>query len=186
MERSNLIETLEQLLEAEERSERLTKLPSDLYPRIAVYTQKLRKGAGTDDADAVSRIARKQLRLIEGMARQLLNRRLAKGIDKHDTRDLLPEEKYLCERYAEYELTRDKFVSALINGQPSFFAILQKQQMQEMVTVRFMKPLGEVMGFDLNRYGPFKVHDLAHIPTGNAEALVSNGDAVEVYTKDSF
>ena len=186
MERGNLIETLEQLLEAEERSERLTKLPVDIYPRIAVYAQKLRKGAGTDDQDPISRIARKQLRLIEGMARQLLSRRLAKGIDKHDTRDLLPEEKFLCESYAKYKLTHDKFVSAMINGQPSFFAILQKQQMQKMVTVRFMKPLGEVMGFDLNRYGPFKVHDLAQIPSGNAEALMSNGDAVEVYTKDSY
>ena len=152
MERSNLIEALEQLLEAEERSDRLTKLPSDIYPRIAVYVQKLRKSASTDDEDAVGRITRKQLRLIEGMATQLLGRRLAKGIDKHDTKDLLPEEKFLCESYGEYKLTHDKFVSALVNGQPSFFAILQKQQMQKMVTVRFMKPLGEVMGFDLNRY----------------------------------
>jgi len=186
MERSNLIETLEQLLEAEERSERLTKIPSDIYPKLAIYTQKLRKSAGADDADPISRITRKQLGLIEGMARQLLDRRLAKGIDKHDTRDLLPEEKYLCESYTESRLAHDKFVSALINGQPSFFAILQKQQMQKMVTVRFTRPLGEVMGFDLNRYGPFKVHDLAQIPTGNAEALISNGDAIQVYTKDSF
>ncbi len=186
MERSNLIETLEQLLEAEERSERLTKLPPDIYPRIAIYTQKLRKSAGPDDEDAISRITRKQLRLIEGMARQLLSRRLAKGIDRHDTRDLLPEEKYLCESYTESSLTHDKFMRALTNGQPSFFAILQKQQMQKMVTVRFTKPLGEVMGFDLNRYGPFKIHDLAQIPTGNAEALIASGDAVEVYTKDSF
>jgi len=186
MERSNLIETLEQLLEAEERSEHLNKLPSDIYPRIAIYTQKLRKSAGTDDEDAVSRITRKQLRLIEGMARQLLSRRLVKGMNENDNRDLLPEEKYLCESYAKSRLTQEKFLSALINGQPSFFAILQKQQMQKMVTVRFRRPLEEVMGFDLNRYGPFKVHDLAQIPTGNAEALISNGDAVEVYTKNSF
>jgi len=186
MERNNLIETLEQLLESEERSERLTKLPSDTYQRIAVYTQKLRKSISADEEDAISRITRKQLRLIEGMATQLLSRRLAKGIEKHDARDLLPEEKYLYESYAESKLMHDKFVGALINGQPSFFAILQKQQMQKMVTVRFMKPLGEVMGFDLNRYGPFKVHDIAQIPTGNAEALIANGDAAEVYLKDSF
>jgi DNA replication factor GINS len=185
MERSNLIETLEQLLEAEERSEHLTKLPSDIYPTIAIYTQKLRKSAGSDDGDPISRITRKQLGLIEGMARQLLGRRLAKGIDNHDTRDLLPEEKYLYESYKESKLMRDKFMSALVNGQPSFFAVLQKQQMRKMVTVRFVKPLGEVMGFDLNRYGPFKVHDIARIPTGNAEALISNGDAAEVSTKDS-
>lgn len=186
MERDGLLETLEQLIEAEELSERPTKLPSDIYSRIATYTQKLRKGVGTDDEDVISRITRRQLKLIEGMAGQLLNRRLAKTVNRRDTRDLLPEEKYLCEAYNRSKLTREKFMSALTNGQPSFFAILQKQQMQRMVTIRFMKPLEEVMGFDLNRYGPFKVHDVAQIPSGNAEALISNGDAVEVDTKDSF
>ena len=185
MERSSLIETLEQLLEAEEHSERSIKLPPDIYSRIAVYTQKLRKGM-TADEDAVSRITRKQLQLICGMAGQLLDRRLTKTIDQGNIRDLLPEEKYLFDEYTRSKLTHDKFMSALTNGQPSFFAILQQQQMHRMMTVRFTKPLEEVIGFDLNRYGPFKIHDLAQIPAGNAEALISNGDAVEVHTKDSF
>jgi len=163
----------------------LTRLPSNIYPTIAIYTQKLRKN-GTEESDVASRIARKQLGLLEGMGRQLLGKRLAKALDKHDARDLLPEEKYLYQSYNEYSLTLDRFISALVNGQPSLFAILQKQQMQKMVTVRFVKPLDEVIGFDLNKYGPFKVHDLAQIPTGNAEALIANGEAVEVYTKDSF
>lgn len=185
MERDNLIATLEQLLESEERSERLTKLPPDIYPRIAVYTQKLRKGASSEDDDVLSRITRKQIQLIEGMSKQLIDRRLSKCVDKHDTKDLLPEERYLYESYTKARLAQDKFLSALVNGQPSLFAILQKQQMQKMVTVRFIKPLGEVMGLDLNRYGPFKAHDLAQIPAGNADALISNGDAVRVYTRDS-
>jgi DNA replication factor GINS len=185
MERSNLIETLEQLLESEERSERLTKLPSDIYARIAVYSQKLRKGAGVDEDDTRARITRKQLQLIKGMVKQLIDRRLVKSTELQDTRELLPEERYIYESYERARLVRDKFAKALINGQPSFFAILQKQQMQKMVTVRFAKPLGEIMGFDLNRYGPFKVHDIAQIPAANADALISNGDALEVSTKDS-
>ena len=179
------METLEQLLEAEEHSERPTRLPSDIYSRTAIYTQKLRKGMGADD-DTVSRITRKQLQLIEGLSGQLLDRRLGKAIEKRDARNLLPEEKYLCEAYTRSRLTHERFMNALTNGQPSFFTVLLNQQTHKMTTVRFLKPLEEVMGFDLNRYGPFKVHDLAQIPTGNAEALIANGDAVEVYTKDSF
>jgi DNA replication factor GINS len=182
----NTIETLRQLLVAEETSENLTKLPSNVYSTIAVYVQKLRKAADPGSDDLVSRLTRKQLWLLEGMAMQLLSRRLAKAMGGRDTRELLPEERYLCGSYADFERIHDKFISALVNGQSSFFAILQKQQMQKMVTVRFLKPLGEVIGFDLNRYGPFKTHDVAHIPAGNAEALISNGDAAMVYTKDSF
>lgn len=182
----NTIEMLRQAVMAEEASENLTKLPSNIYPTIAVYVQKLRKSADPSSDDFVSRLTRKQLWLLEGMARQLLSMRLAKAGRDHDAKDLLPEERYIRESYTGYERIHNKFISAMINGQSSFFAIIQKQQMQKMVTVRFLKPLGEVIGFDLNRYGPFKVHDVAHIPAGNAEALVSNGDAAMVYTKDSF
>ena len=85
----------------------------------------------------------------------------------------------------EFERMRSKFVKAMVNGQQSVFTDLQKSQMQKKVTVRFQKPLGEVVGFDLNRYGPFRVHDVAEIPAANAEVLISNGDATVVYTKDS-
>lgn len=182
----NTIEMLRQLLLAEETSENLTRLPSNIYSTIAIYVQKLRKSSDPSSDDLISRLTRKQLWLLEGMAEQLLSNRMRKAINGLDTKDLLPEERYICGSYAEFERVRDKFINAMINGQSSFFTILQKQQMQKMVAVRFLKPLGEVIGFDLNRYGPFKVHDVAHIPAGNAEALISNGDAVIVYTKDSF
>ena len=80
---------------------------------------------------------------------------------------------------------RGRFVKAMANGQQSMFTVLQKEQMRKKVTVRFLRPLGEVVGFDLNRYGPFRVHDVAEIPAANAEVLISNGEAAIVYTKDS-
>ena len=133
-----------------------------------------------------NRITQKQLELLEGMAKQLLNKRLHKALERRDSRDLLPEEKHLYQSYSDYQLDLDRFLGALVNGQPSLFAVMQKQQMQRMVTVRFVKPLGEVIGFDLNRYGPFRVHDLARLPTGNADALIANGEAVQVYADDSI
>lgn len=184
MDGNGLIETLEQLLETEERSEGLNRLPSDTYLKIATYTQKLRKNLIADDGDATSRIARKQLQLIEGMASQLLKRRLEKGDERQSIKDLLPEEKYLRESIAASRLVQERFLGALVNGQPSFFAILQKHQLRKMVTIRFAKPIGEVMGFDMNKYGPFKIHDIARIPSSNADALVASGDAIEVHTSD--
>ena len=179
------IQVLKQLLDAEEQSEHLTKLPTDTYTRIAAYVQKLRKSGDLTGDDPLSRLTRKQLSLLEGMGRQLLNRRIEKAARSQDVKDLLPEEKFVCEFHMEFERMRGRFVEAMINGQQSMFTILQKNQMRKKVTVRFQRPLEEVVGFDLNRYGPFKVHDVAEIPAANAEVLVSNGDAVMVYTKDS-
>jgi DNA replication initiation complex subunit (GINS family) len=182
----NIVETLNRLLEEEEQSETLTKLPSDLYSSVALYMQKLRKSADMNIDDPLARLVRKQVWLLEGMSRQLLYTRLGKAVARLDSRDLLPEEKYVYSFYAEFERMRGKFVKAIVNGQPSIFSVLQRSQMQRMLTVRFRKPLGEVMGFDLKRYGPFRVHDVARIPAGNAEILISSGDAVVVYTRDSL
>ena len=179
------IEFLKQLLDAEEQSEDLTKLPPDTYTRVATYVQKLRKGGDATADDPLSRLTRKQLSLLEGMGEQLLDRRISKAVRKHDMRDLLPEEKFVCDFYMEFERMRTRFTEALGNGQQSTFTTLQKNQMQKKVTVRFTKPLEQIVGFDLNRYGPFQVHDVAVIPAANAEALVSNGVAMVVHTSDS-
>ena len=44
------IQVLKQLLDTEEQSEHLTKLPADTYTKIAAYVQKLRK-SGDPTAD---------------------------------------------------------------------------------------------------------------------------------------
>jgi DNA replication initiation complex subunit (GINS family) len=183
---SETIETLKQLLDSEEQSETITRIPRDTYPKIAAYVQKLRKGADMGSDDPSSRLAKRELWIIEGMGRQLLNKRLSKAISQHEAKDLLPEERYLHELHLEFERMSEKFASAMANGQPSVFTLLQKNQMEKMVTVSFQRPLGEIIGFDLRRYGPFEVHDVATLPSANADALVSSGDARIVYTSDSI
>jgi DNA replication factor GINS len=183
---SETIQTLRQLLYAEEQSDELTKLPGNVYHRTATYVQKLRKTIDTNPNDPSSRLAKKQLWLLEGMGRELLDVRLAKVIRTGSAKLLLPEEKYVCEFSMEFERMRRKFADAMKDGQPSVFALMQKSQNEKTVTVSFLKPLGEIVGFDLNRYGPFKVHDVAQLPAANAEVLVSNGDARRVYPSESF
>lgn len=179
------IGVLKQLLDAEEQSERPSKIPPDTYTKLAAYVQKLRKSGDMTGDDPLGRLTRKQLSLLEGMGKQLLDRRLEKAIKAHDTKDLLPEEKFVCEYHMEFERMCGRLAKAIVNGQQSTIAVLQKNQMRKKVTVRFVKPLEEIVGYDLNRYGPFRVHDVAEIPAANAEVLVSNGDAVVVYARDS-
>lgn len=177
---------MRQLLDAEEQSDDLTKLPEDIYQNTAVYIHKLRKTVDNNSGDPSSRLAEKQLWLLEGMGKQLLETRLAKVIHTGNARLLLPEEKYVYELSVEFDRIRKKFVDAMDDGQPSIFMLMQKNQMEKMVIVSFTKPLGEIVGFDLKRYGPFKVHDVAKLPAANAEVLISNGNARRVYPADSF
>ena len=53
------IQVLKQLLEAEEQSENLTRLPADNYTRIATYVQKLRKSGDITADDPLSRLTTK-------------------------------------------------------------------------------------------------------------------------------
>lgn len=182
---SETIQTLKQLLDSEEQSEELTRLPRDTYRSTAAYVQKLRKSVDVGSTDPSSKLAKKQLWLIEGMGRQLFSSRLVKVTNTGDSKLLLPEEKYVYELHLEFERTCREFIHAIANGHTSVYALLERNQMRKMVTVSFQRPLGEIVGFDLNRYGPFKAHDVAQLPAANAEALISNGDVRMVYASDT-
>ena len=181
---SETIDSLNQLLDSEEHSEELMRIPADTYQKTASHVQRLRKSADLHSGDPASRLARKQLWLIEGMGKQLLHKRLSKASSRNNPRFLLPEEKYVFELFTEFERLRAHFASALTNGQPSIFSGLQKSQMEKTVLVSFQRPMAEIIGFDLNKYGPFKAHDVARLPALNAEALMLNGDATRVYSSE--
>lgn len=172
--------SLKRYLEAEEQSEKVVKIPADTYSKLAAHMQNLRRISNSNGDDLASRLIRKQTRILQGMVSQLLQLRLQKAMNAETTNNLLPEEKYVHGLHTEFKRRQDRFINAIVSGYPSFFTIAYKDEMSRKVTVRFLRNVGEIVGFDLKRYGPFKVHDLAVLPTGNAEALVANGDALLV------
>ena len=72
----------------------------------------------------------------------------------------------------------------MVDGQPSFFTLAQRREVQRMTTVRVSKRIGEIMGADLKRYGPFEVNDVARLPLGNAQVMVASKQASFVATDD--
>ena len=180
------LDLLKRYLDAETTSDRMVKLPSDVYSRLAGYCQHLRRTTSTTGDDLSSRLIRKQIALIEGMVDQLLKTRIEKAVSSGATSDLLPEEKHVSSLFIEFKKREQRFVGAVVNGQPSFFAMAHRNEMSRQVTVRFSKSVGEVIGFDLKRYGPFKTHDVAIVPSANAEVFVANGEAVLVAEREAF
>jgi DNA replication initiation complex subunit (GINS family) len=195
MERLSTIERLRQTLESEEASEALTMLPAETYVKLAGYAQKLRATTGSNTNDAPGRLAKKQLWLMEGMIRRLLHLRLAKAakeeaiIQQDDqsprpSRNLLPEERYVNDVLQQLAKKEERFVKAVVDGQPSFFTLVQRRETQRMTTVRISKHMGEIIGADLKRYGPFEVNDVARLPVGNAQVMVASKQAVPVSSDD--
>ena len=194
MESISTVERLRQLLESEEASDTLTALEADTYVKLANYAQRLRGTAASGDQDASGRLGRKQLWLIEVMTRRLLQLRLAKAEKEAATREadqtqrtsrnLLPEERYIDDVLRQLAKKEDRFVKAVADGQPSFFALVQRRETQRMTTVRISKRVGEIIGADLKRYGPFEVNDVARLPVGNAQVMVASRQAVLVSNDD--
>ncbi len=111
---------------------------------------------------------------------------MEKVISRGMTNDLLPEEKHVSSIYMEFRKRQQRFIGSIVNGQPSFFAMAHRNEMSRQVTVRFSKPVGEVIGFDLRRYGPFKARDVALVPSANAEVFMANGEALLVSERDAI
>lgn len=179
------MEQLQRHLETEEQSDKLTVLSNDLYTRVASYMQNLRRTASSNNSDITNRLIAKQMTLIEGMVNQLLSVRLKKAITQSAAQQLLPEERFLCSLDSEFQRRKKAFLDAVVSGQPSFMSMAYRNEMGRSVTVRFLKPVTEIVGFDLRRYGPFKPQDLAVVPSANADILVANMEAVLVYPAES-
>jgi DNA replication initiation complex subunit (GINS family) len=190
MEPASTIERLRQVLDSEEASETLTTIPADTYIRLSNYAQKLRATTGSVNDDAPGRLARKQLWLMEAMTRRLLQIRLGKAgkgeapaeVDGQSavSKKLLPEERHVDDLFRELAKKQERVVRAVVDGQSSFFSLVQRREAQRMTTVRISKHLGEIMGADLKRYGPFEVNDVTRLPRGNAQVMVASKQAVPV------
>lgn len=179
-----ILEDLKRTLDSEADAPLLQKLPRDYYSKISVYTQKIRRSAGSNASEVTNRLITRQISMIESMIRELLTVRARKAIQTHTSLELLPEERYVYFLRQRSDKRFEAFVEAVSAGQPSFIEFAHKIETERTVVVKFLKHVDESVGLDLRRYGPFEVEDIASLPAANAEILIAGGDAIEIYTRD--
>ncbi len=110
-------------------------------------------------------------------------------IDKHDTINMLPEEK---EFYFEINKIlnnyRNDILTSLIDQR---LPLLKKEEPKELKTnsfnntklVRFLHPVPKFIGTDLSVYGPFEKEDIASLPEKIANLLIERKRVQEVEFK---
>lgn len=116
----------------------------------------------------------------------LINIRLDKisKSDKIDFKNLLDEEKFILDAEEEQRERTEMILSATINGKSKFLESISQNHKTKTVVIRFLQEVDEIIGADLERYGPFKTEDIATIPYENAQALIAKNIATKVRWED--
>lgn len=96
--------------------------------------------------------------------------------------NLLDEEKYILYPGTDMDERRSLVLDGIVSGRPRLLESVTASHRTRLVMVRMLKPVDEMTGADMARYGPYSAEDVATIPLENAAALLSQGAAARVGT----
>ncbi len=175
------INSLYNLVLRETESDILTELDSDFYQVLAAFIGDLHK----QEYDGVeSKIKDRLIEMATELTRLLLKFRLEKATLQGQTLSLLDEEKYILDSHEQQLERTEKILNATIQGKSKFLAMISNRHRTKKMTVRFLQDVDELVGADLEKYGPFKAQDVATIPYENAHALFTKDAAIKINWED--
>ncbi|MDA7494888.1 hypothetical protein N8459_00080 [Nitrosopumilus sp.] len=169
------------LLETENDS--LLEIKPNFYRNLSDFIGNLRK----QEFDGVeNKIKDTMIEMATELTSLLIHIRLEKisNPDNFDISHLLDEEKFILDSHEEQNERIEMILSATISGKSKFLESLAENHKIKKVVIRFLSDVDEIIGADLERYGPFKVEDIATIPYENAQALIAKKIAIKVRWED--
>jgi len=173
------LKNLHVIVMQEFQTEEPQELSTDFFRNLSNFIGKLKN----EEYDGIEKKTKNQIiSLATNLTELLINKRLEK-ISKSQTTSyniLTDEEKFVIDSNDEMNERKDMIISGIINGKSKFLETTSTKHKIKPVTVRFVKEFDEIIGVDLEKYGPFKPEDIATIPNENAQALFSNGIALKV------
>lgn len=173
------INSLYSIVLRETEIDQIQELDSDLYKTISKYVGELKR----QEFDGVeNKVKNSLIDMITELISLLIKIRLEKIVNSgdFDITNLLDEEKYILDSEEEKLDRKEMIVNATINGKVKLLESISKKHKTKPIVVRFIKEMDEMVGADLEKYGPFKTEDIATIPYENAKALISKNIAVKV------
>jgi len=173
------LKNLHVIVMQEFQTEEPQELGTDFYQNLSNFIGKLKN----EEYDGIEKKTKNQIiTTTTNLTELLINKRLEKistiPMISHTT--LNDEEKFIVDSNDEMNERKNMILSGIINGKSKFLEITCTKHKIKPVTVRFVKEFDEIVGVDLEKYGPFKPEDIATIPNENAQALISNGIALKI------
>ncbi len=167
----------------ETESDSIQEINPDFYRNLSDFIGDLKK----QEFDGVeSKIKETIIDTATELTSLLINIRLDKisKSDNIDFKNLLDEEKFILDAEEEQRERTEMILSATINGKSKFLESIYQNHKTKTVVIRFLKEVDEIIGADLEKYGPFKTEDIATIPYENAQALIAKNIATKVRWED--
>jgi DNA replication factor GINS len=172
----------------------LQSIPLDTYQDIASTLSKL-KGQVYEGLETV--IRDRMTELISQTTRLLLERRLRKVMEQEkwnasqqspspsdfqitDYSKLADEEKYILDAEQDSVKRKDFVLMATLSGRSKNLESISYKVRSKQILVRFLKPMEQFIGIDMNKYGPFHKEDVANLPFENARSIIGSGEAIEI------
>lgn len=185
MSESNQIDinSLHHIVLRETEDDSVLEMDPDFYRNLSEFIGNLRK---QEFDGAESKIKDTMIEMATELTSLLIRIRLDKITKSSDTQfgNLLDEEKFILDSQEEQSERIEMVLSATINGKSKFLESLSQNHKTKKVVIRFLKEADELVGADLEKYGPFKTEDIATIPYENAQALISKNIAAKVRWED--
>jgi len=185
MSESNQIDinSLHNTVLRETENDSLLEINPNFYRFLSDFIGNLRK----QEFDGVeNKIKDTMIEMASELTSLLIHIRLEKIFDSndYDVGHLLDEEKYILDSQDEQNERIEMILSATINGKSKFLESLAENHKIKKVVIRFLSEVDEIVGADLEKYGPFQAEDIATIPYENAQALIAKNIATKVRWED--
>ena len=185
MSESNQIDinSLHNTVLRETENDSLLEIKPNFYRNLSDFIGNLRK----QEFDGVeNKIKDTMIEMASELTSLLIQIRLEKisNSNDFDISYLLDEEKFILDSHEEQNERTEMILSATINGKSKFLESLAENHKIKKVVIRFLSEVNEIVGADLEKYGPFKAEDIATIPYENAQALIAKNIATKVRWED--
>jgi hypothetical protein len=184
-----LIETsadrLYRLLEDENTSKDILKIPPDTYKQITSHIKSIRSESAEDERNLNSAVSLAERRILHQMATRLIQLRIEKfkKDTEGDTANLTLEERYIVEPLVISKKRFDRVSESIFNGHVGELDHAGNAVKQKYVYARFLQPYAAITGPDLGIYGPFMPEDVAILPVENAKNLAKIGIIAKNWTE---
>ncbi len=173
------INSLYAIVLRETENETIQEIDPDLYNSISNFIGKLKR----EEYDNIeAKIKDELVGITTKLTTLLLNIRLqkVKNCDSLDFSNLLDEEKFVLDGEEETRERTEMILSATLNGKSKLLESISHRHKTKSTVIRFIKEMDQIMGADLEKYGPFKTEDIATIPYENAQALIAKKIAQKI------
>ena len=170
--------SLYQIALREVTNNELQQIDSDFYMSTSDFIGKL-KGENYDGIE--SKINRSLVEFITELTTLILRIRIEK-IKKLpiNTKKLLDIEKFILTSEDETKEREEMILASILGGKSKLLQSIALKTKTQLVSVRILKEVEQMIGSDSENYGPFKPEDIVTIPFENAQTLITENLAVKI------